>query len=141
MTPHATATTFHVSDLERSLRYYVGVLGFSERFRFGDYAGVQMGGEGAVVQIHLSGPGSTNKRAVGQGTIYVFCDAVDDYCAEIVARGATIQAPPRDYEYGMRDFVVEDPDGNLVTFGCEGRAAANGTTAGDDGGGETLPQA
>lgn len=116
MTPHATATTFHVSDLERSLRYYIDVLGFTERFRFGDYAGVQMGSE--AVQIHLSGPGATNKRALGQGSLYVFCDTVDAYAAEIADRGAAIQAPPRDYEYGMRDFVVEDPDGNLVAFGC-----------------------
>lgn len=90
MTPHTTATTFHVSDLERSLRYYIDVLGFTERFRFGDYAGVQMGSE--VVQIHLSGPVATNKRAVGQGSLYVFCDTVDAYAAEIADRGAASES-------------------------------------------------
>jgi len=29
--------------------------------------------------------------------------------------------PPKDYEYGMRDFVIEDPDGNLIGVGQETR--------------------
>jgi hypothetical protein len=33
------------------------------------------------------------------------------------------QSPPKDYDYGMRDFVVEDPDGNLVAFGQESKNA------------------
>jgi len=118
MKTHGSATTFHVADLEKSLAFYTLVLGFAERFRFGDYAGVEHG----EVQIHLSGPKSMNKRAVGQGGIYIFCDDVDAYYAEITGRGATAQAPPRDYEYGMRDFAVEDPDGNLVGFGQETKA-------------------
>jgi uncharacterized glyoxalase superfamily protein PhnB len=110
-----SATTFHVADVGAALDFYVQVLGFKERFRFGDYAGVEHG----EVQIHLSGPNSTNKRQVGQGGIYVFCDDVDAYYAEIVAKGAAPQAPPKDYEYGMRDFAVTDPDGNLLGFGQE----------------------
>lgn len=115
MKAFCSATTFHVSHLENSIRYYVDVLGFSERFRFGDYAGVQYD----EIQIHLSGPTSTNKRQVGQGGIYIFCDDVDGYYAEITKRGAIAQAPPKDYAYGMHDFVVEDPDKNLVAFGQE----------------------
>jgi predicted enzyme related to lactoylglutathione lyase len=113
MQVHGSATTFHVADLTRALTFYTEVLGFTERFRFGDYAGVEY----QTVQIHLSGPGSSNKRQVGQGGIYIFCDGVDEYYEQVAARGAAIQAPPQDYEYGLRDFVVEDPDANLVTFG------------------------
>lgn len=115
MKTQGSATTFHVSDVDASLKYYTEVLGFTEPFRFGDYAGVEHG----EVQIHLSGPGATNKKIVGQGSLYIFCDDVNAYHAEIAARGARIQAPPRDYEYGMRDFVAEDPDGNQVAFGQE----------------------
>lgn len=63
-----SATIFQVSDLDTSLRYYTSVLGFRERFRFGDFAGVQCG----EVQIQLSRPRSTNKQVVGQGSIYIF---------------------------------------------------------------------
>lgn len=121
MQTKGSATTFHVSNLETSLLFYTERLGFSERFRFGDYAGVEHG----EVQIHLSGPASTNKRQVGQGSIYIFCDDVDAYYGEITAKGAVTQAPPKDYEYGMRDFVVEDSDGNLLGFGQEREAATS----------------
>jgi catechol 2,3-dioxygenase-like lactoylglutathione lyase family enzyme len=110
MKTHGSATTFHVANLDASLAFYTRILGFKERFRFGDYAGVEHG----EVQIHLSGPHSTNKRQMGQGGVYIFCDDVDAYHAEIVSRGAKPQAPPNDYEYGMRDFAVTDPDGNLL---------------------------
>ena len=115
MKTHGSATTFHVSDLDRSIRFYIGVLGFVERFRFGDYAGVAHGD----VQIHLSGPQSTNKRQIGQGAIYIFSDDVDGYFAEVTANGGKVQAAPKEYEYGMRDFVIEDPDGNLIGIGQE----------------------
>ncbi|TDU66607.1 putative glyoxalase superfamily protein PhnB [Prosthecobacter fusiformis] len=119
MKTHGSATTFQVSNVATALAYYTGVLGFTERFRFGDYAGVQHG----EVQIHLSGPAATNKKQIGQGSIYIFCDDCDAYHAEITAKGAHIQAPPRDYDYGMRDFVTEDPDGNLIAFGQEVKAS------------------
>jgi predicted enzyme related to lactoylglutathione lyase len=120
MTPSDSATIFHVANLDASLRYYIEVLGFQERFRFGDYAGVEYG----EVQIHLSGPHSTNKRAIGQGSIYIFCADVDGYHAVVAEKGAAIQAPPKDYEYGMRDFVIKDPDGNLIGMGQETRGNA-----------------
>jgi uncharacterized glyoxalase superfamily protein PhnB len=110
-----SATTFHVTDVHASLEYYTAVLGFSERCRFGDYAGVEYGD----VQIHLSGPKATNKKMIGQGGIYIFCDDVDAYFAEVIARGARTQAAPKDYEYGMRDFVIEDADGNHIGIGQE----------------------
>jgi len=115
MLTNGSATCFNVSDVDSAIAWYTGVLGFSERFRFGNYAGVQHG----EVQIHLAGPGTPNARATGQGGIYIFIDDVDAYHAVITGKGATPQAPPKDYEYGMRDFCVTDPDGNLLGFGQE----------------------
>jgi predicted enzyme related to lactoylglutathione lyase len=115
MKTHGSATTFHVSDVTASITYFTEVLGFSERFRIGDYAGVEY----EDIQIHLSGPASTNKKEIGQGSIYIFCDDVDGYHAEVKAKGAKIQAAPKDYEYGMRDFIIEDLDSNLIGIGQE----------------------
>jgi len=115
MKTHGSATTFHVSNLNASIKYYTEILGFSESFRFGDYAGVKY----EDIQIHLSGPKATNKKEIGQGSIYIFCDDVDSYFAEVQSKGARIQAEPKDYDYGMRDFVIEDPDCNLIGIGKE----------------------
>jgi catechol 2,3-dioxygenase-like lactoylglutathione lyase family enzyme len=113
MQAQSAATTLMVSNLDRSLTYYKDVLGFTEDFRFGNYAGVKIG----EVQVHLSQFGNPNSKPVGAGSMYIFCDEVDDYYREITAKGAKAQNPPKDYEYGMRDFIVEDPDGNFIGFG------------------------
>jgi hypothetical protein len=42
---------FQVSNVEASLKHYTGIFGFSEDFRFGDYAGIKLGD----VRLHLSG--------------------------------------------------------------------------------------
>jgi RimJ/RimL family protein N-acetyltransferase/uncharacterized glyoxalase superfamily protein PhnB len=119
-TRHA-APVFQVADLEASLQHYTEVLGFSYDFRFGDYAGVQLGD----VCLHLCGH-TIHQRPVGGGTVYIFCaEPVDAYYAELTSRGATLIAPPKDYAYGMRDFIVADLDGNHLAFGCRSEEATS----------------
>jgi predicted enzyme related to lactoylglutathione lyase len=113
------APVFQVADLEASIRHYTEILGFSADFRFDDYAGVQLDD----VCLHLCGH-SIHQRPVGGGTAYIFCaEPVDAYYAELVSRGAKVFAPPKDYAYGMRDFIVVDPDGNHLAFGCRSEDA------------------
>jgi catechol 2,3-dioxygenase-like lactoylglutathione lyase family enzyme len=118
MTPQSAAAVFQVSNLEGSLKYYKDVLGFSQEFRFGDYAGLKFG----EAHLHLAGHNAHN-RPVGGGSVYVFCDEVDAYHAELKRKGARLKSEPKDYPYGMRDFAVADPDGNLLGFGCESKTA------------------
>ncbi len=115
MNTQCAATVFSVKDLEESLKYYREVLGFEEEFRYGDYAGVNKGS----VQIHLSHYGNPNMKSPGSGSIYIFCDEVDEYCKEIKSKGSKVQAEPKDSPYGMRDFISYDPDENQLCFGEE----------------------
>lgn len=118
MTPQKAAAVFQVSNLEVALKHYKEVLGFSEEFRFGDYAGLQFG----EVYLHLSGH-NVHDRPLGGGNVYVFCDEVDAYYAELKRKGARLKTEPKTYPYGMRDFVVLDLDGNHLAFGCESETA------------------
>ena len=114
MNTKGSAAVFRVVDLERALRFYTGVLGFAETFRYGaGYAGVEHG----EVQIHFAT--DTHKMPPGKSQVYVFCDDVDAYYAEIVGKGAVVPNAPQSHAYGMRDFDLADPDGNLLTFGME----------------------
>jgi catechol 2,3-dioxygenase-like lactoylglutathione lyase family enzyme len=115
MQAHAAATVLMVTDLERSLRFYLDGLGFEQEFRFGNYVGLKYG----PVQIHLSQVGNPSAKPAGSGSLYLFCDEVDEYHRALTAKGIQAEAPPRDYDYGMRDFCVLDPDGNRVGFGAE----------------------
>ena len=113
MNARNVAPVFQVSNIENALVHYTEVLGFSEDFRFGDYAGVKLGD----VCLHLSGH-SVHDRPLGGGMAYIFCDEIDSYFSDLKAKGATIKSEPRNYDYGMRDFVAVDPDGNHIGFGC-----------------------
>jgi uncharacterized glyoxalase superfamily protein PhnB len=113
------ATVFVVQDVLRSVEHYRDVLGFRTEFTYGQptfYAGVE---RGAVV-IHLQAANET-KRQPGQGAVNIFVTDVDALYQELKSRGATTLNEPKDYAYGMRDFDINDLDGNHLCFGMESK--------------------
>ena len=102
---------FQVKDVDASVRFYTGVLGFAQSFRYGTYVGLKLG----KCELHICPPGDDGPRA-GGGNAYIICDEVDDYFAGIKAKGAKPKSEPGDRMYGMRDFVIFDPDGNQLSF-------------------------
>jgi catechol 2,3-dioxygenase-like lactoylglutathione lyase family enzyme len=109
------ATVFVVSDLAKSLEHYRDVLGFTVSFQYGNptfYACLCRD----EVQLHLIAAQQT-KRLPGNGAICIFVRDVDAVHADLVKRAANIVKPPQNYDYGMRDFDVLDPDGNQLVFG------------------------
>jgi catechol 2,3-dioxygenase-like lactoylglutathione lyase family enzyme len=112
------APVFHVSDVEASIVFYRDVLGFAEDFRFGGYVGLKLDS----FSLHLS-QSDGQGRPVGGGTVYVFCDRIDDYfAARVAGKVMDIPQPPANQSYGMRDFIVRDPDGNQLNFGQDTEA-------------------
>jgi uncharacterized glyoxalase superfamily protein PhnB len=88
---------------------------FHTKFTYGEpafYAGVERDG----VTIHLQAAGET-KRLPGHGSAYVFVTDVDALYQELKSRGARVLKEPKDYPYGMRDFDINDIDGNQLCFG------------------------
>ena len=57
--------------------------------------------------------------ASADSSIYVFAAGVDALHDELRALGCAIETAPADYDYGMREMSVRDPDGNRITFGQE----------------------
>ena len=55
--------------------------------------------------------------APGGKSTYVAVDDVDALHARAVAAGATILEKPVDRDYGSREFVCRDPEGNVWCFG------------------------
>ena len=56
-------------------------------------------------------------RREGKGWLYVAVDDADTACARARAAGAEIVTEPFDQDYGSRDFVARDPEGNIWNVG------------------------
>jgi uncharacterized glyoxalase superfamily protein PhnB len=109
------ATLFVVQDVLRSVEHYRDVLRFRVEFTYGEptfYAGVERDN----VAIHLQAASET-KRQPGHGAINVFVTGVDALYQELKSKGARTMEEPADRPYGMRDFDINDPDGNQLSFG------------------------
>ncbi len=121
------AAVFTVSDVGRSLDFYLHRLGFGEFFRMGDpvaYAIV----ERDAVSIHLN-PARQNQRPPERSNIYIFAADVDRLYDQLLALGCPIDLAPATLDYGMREMSVRDPDGNRITFGQEVKPPREGTPA------------
>ena len=55
--------------------------------------------------------------AVNQGVYVIVDDGIDEHYDRAVAAGAEIVRALHDTDYGSRDYIVRDPEGNLWSFG------------------------
>ncbi len=56
-------------------------------------------------------------QGAGQTSVYLVVDEPDPLFRRAQAAGAEIVMEPTDQDYGSRDFVARDPEGNLWSFG------------------------
>ena len=100
------------SDLPRSLAYYTEVLAFDKKWEWGEpptFGGVAKD----AVQLFFCECGQGNP-----GTwLSIFTTDVDEYFETIRTRGARIVSEPKTMEWGVREMLVEDPDGHRIRFG------------------------
>jgi catechol 2,3-dioxygenase-like lactoylglutathione lyase family enzyme len=103
-----------VSDISRALGFYQDILGMTATFTNGDPTGFVILRRD-VAELHL-----TLVRGHRAGLHNVAHLMVDDAVAlheHLVANGVRIVKGLRDADYGLRGFVVADPDGNRIDVG------------------------
>ena len=117
---------FTVNDLERSMAWYQGVLGFAidERWeRDGKLMGVSLQWGRVTFMIGQDDWQKGRDRRKGEG-FRIYCETnqdIDALAAAIQARGGVLDTPPTDQPWGSRDFSISDPDGFKITIGKETR--------------------
>ena len=102
----------HVADMATALAYYRDKLGFTVSFAWEEpprYVCLCLGD----AAIHLN----SYVPPAGPSHVCIFCNGIDALYAQIKARGVAVTEPLQDQPYGMRDFVVTDPDGHRLVFG------------------------
>ena len=104
-----------VSDMGRSLRYYVDVLGFTNADWGGsDFTCVTR--DGASVYLCEGDQGQP-------GTwVWVGVEDVEPLYQVYLASGATILHPPENFPWAC-EMKVKDPDGHVLRFGSEPKEA------------------
>src|SRR5690349_14590013 len=99
-------------NVRRSIEYYTNVLGFEHQWEWDDpptFGGVSKD----LVEIFFS-----EKSQGHPGTwVYMIVDNVDEFYEKAKANGARFLSPPENREWGLRETVVEDPDGHVLRVG------------------------
>ena len=107
-----------VRDLERSARYYRDVLGFEVR-EVGD-PGWRFFVRDQCFIMAGECPDALSAEQLGDHSYvaYVLIDDIDDFYAEVTAKGVTLIKPLRDEPWNMREFGIRTVDGHRMMFGC-----------------------
>jgi uncharacterized glyoxalase superfamily protein PhnB len=112
-------------DAHAAIDFLENVFGFERR-------SVHDGQKGGVAHAELTFGdefvmlGSTSEgddlfnQGAGRTSIYLVVDDPDPLYERAKSAGAEIVIAPTDQDYGSRDFVVRDPEGNLWCFGTYG---------------------
>jgi catechol 2,3-dioxygenase-like lactoylglutathione lyase family enzyme len=115
---HRVLPCLFVSDMQRSLDFYLRVLGFTQTGYFpieSEPIRTEVRRDD-VALILLAEP----RHVVGEtpsftGALYIFPDSIEPLAVEL--RGKVPFAwGPEDTEYGIREFAIRDPDGYTLVF-------------------------
>ena len=99
-----------VGDVAAAVAHYRDVLGFRINYQQDDL-GVMDRDAITVLLIPRT------KQHSGIGSFYVYVENADALYAELRTKGAGVQGEPVSHPWGLRDFLVLDPDRNQLWFG------------------------
>jgi catechol 2,3-dioxygenase-like lactoylglutathione lyase family enzyme len=109
-----------VADVTRAAAFYVDKLGFTVTYLYGeppfyglverDHAGLNL----RCVERPAIDPALRERESLLSANIPV--DGVEALFAEFQDRGVDVAQPLTRQPWGASDFIVRDPDGNLVCF-------------------------
>jgi len=116
--------TFRYHDPEKIIRFMQDVFGFEvvavHRGVMIEHAELRLGNS-----VIMLGPVRDDDygRMVGEPgglsgqSTYVVVDDPDAIHERVKAAGATVEEAPTDRDYGSREFICRDPEGNVWSFG------------------------
>ncbi|MEV4756260.1 VOC family protein [Micromonospora sp. NPDC049559] len=110
-------------DARALIRFLVAAFGFTETAVHGegdrvDHAELAWpAGGGIMLGSERDDPARRFPLRPGTFGAYAVTDDPDALYARAVAAGAQVVQEPQDTDYGSREFIVRDPEGNHWSFG------------------------
>lgn len=121
--PSICPTLLYV-DAKAAIRQLTEAFGFTEASVYEGEDGTVLHAElvqgNGVVMLGSKGRGGVFDGAMkdaGPTGVYVVVDDVDAHHQRAVDHGAEILMPPTDQDYGSRDYMARDTEGNIWSFG------------------------
>ncbi len=109
---HATPI-LRVDDLDKSLGYYTGPLGFRTDWRVQGFASVSRGRCSLMLSEGEQGHAGT--------WLWIGLNDVEQLFAELQRSGARIRQGPTNFPWGSLEIQVTDLDGHVLRFASDGR--------------------
>ena len=116
--------TLVYADAKAAIRQLTEAFGFTELSVYEGENGLVLHAEltqgNGAVMLGSKGTGGVFDSAMkgaGPSGVYVVVDDVDAHHRRAVEHGAEILMPPTDQDYGSRDYMARDLEGNIWSFG------------------------
>ncbi|MER6777175.1 MULTISPECIES: VOC family protein [unclassified Streptomyces] len=116
--------TLRYRDAKAAVRLLTEAFGFSQIAVYEGEDGAVMHAELAygngLVMLGSKGTGSVFDKAMGDGGpvgVYVVVDDVDAHHRRAAEHGVDVLMEPTDQDYGSRDYMARDAEGNIWSFG------------------------
>ena len=105
------------SRMRETREFWIDTLGFELSYDHTHYLGVRGGPKGACeVGFMLPDQQAPTSFSGGGLTLCLRVENADREHARLVQAGVAIVTPPTDFPWGMRAFVVMDPNGIVVSI-------------------------
>lgn len=113
------------NDARSAIRWLCAAFGFVEVFSVPEsgqtvrHAQLRLGTNLIMLGSVRPGDGMASPRALGSSTqaLYVHVADLAAHFDQSRAAGAEITSPPKDTDFGSREYHVRDPEGHHWTFG------------------------
>lgn len=123
--PPRVFPTMRFRDVGRMIAWLTEAFGFSVHANYvsdGEVAHAQLAFGSSMIMCGQARDDAFGRmlgspKGAGGSSIYIAVDDVDALCARARAAGAEILEEPVDRDYGAREFICRDPEGNVWSFG------------------------
>ena len=107
----AISPILRVEDMQRALKFYVDVLGFTAA-PWGDDNFTSVNSANCGIYLCRGAQGR------GGAWVWVGCDNARQLHDQFTQQGVKVLLPPTNFPWAL-EFQIEDPDGNVLRFGSE----------------------
>lgn len=115
---HRVLPCLLVSDMRRSLEFYIQTLGFTQTGYYpieSEPIRTEVRRDNVAIILYSEPIHARDQAPAFTGALYVFPDSVDRLADEL--RGHVPFAwGPEDTDFGYREFAIRDPDGYTLVF-------------------------